>query len=54
MMLGKHAIKTWSTIQKSITLSSAEAELVAAVLVDLAAEAVASAAVVRRAVGRNM
>ena len=30
-MLGKHTIKTWSTTQKSITLSSAEAELVAAV-----------------------
>ena len=31
MMLGTHTIKTWSTTQKSITLSSAEAELVAAV-----------------------
>ena len=29
--LGAHTIKTWSTTQKSITLSSAEAELVAAV-----------------------
>ena len=31
IMIGSHAIKTWSTTQKSITLSSAEAELVAAV-----------------------
>ena len=31
MMIGSHTIKTWSSTQKSITLSSAEAELVAAV-----------------------
>ena len=31
MMLGSHNLKTWSTTQKSVTLSSAEAELVAAV-----------------------
>ena len=31
MLLGKHCIKSWSSTQKSITLSSAEAELVAAV-----------------------
>ena len=31
MMLGGHCIKSWSSTQKSITLSSAEAELVAAV-----------------------
>ncbi len=31
MMIGNHVIKTWSSTQKSITLSSAEAELVAAV-----------------------
>ena len=31
VMLGEHTLKTWSTTQKSITLSSAEAELVAAV-----------------------
>ena len=30
-MLGTHCIKTWSSTQKSITLSSGEAELVAAV-----------------------
>ena len=30
-MTGSHTIKTWSTTQKSITLSSAESELVAAV-----------------------
>ena len=30
-MLGVHNLKTWSTSQKSVTLSSAEAELVAAV-----------------------
>ncbi len=30
-MRGKHMIKSWSSTQKSITLSSAEAELVAAV-----------------------
>ena len=30
-MLGQHCIKSWSSTQKSITLSSAEAELVAAV-----------------------
>ena len=30
-MLGQHCVKSWSTTQKSITLSSAEAELVAAV-----------------------
>ena len=29
MMLGSHNLKTWSTTQKSVTLSSAEAELVA-------------------------
>ena len=28
-MIGKHCIKTWSSTQKSITLSSGEAELVA-------------------------
>ena len=31
MMIGGHVVKTWSSTQKSITLSSAEAELVAAV-----------------------
>ena len=31
MLLGGHCIKSWSSTQKSITLSSAEAELVAAV-----------------------
>ena len=31
MMLGSHNLKTWSTTQKSVTLSSAEAELAAAV-----------------------
>ncbi len=31
MMMGKHCIKTWSATQKSVTLSSGEAELVAAV-----------------------
>ncbi len=31
IMRGKHMIKSWSSTQKSITLSSAEAELVAAV-----------------------
>ena len=31
VVLGSHALKTWSTTQKSVTLSSAEAELVAAV-----------------------
>ena len=31
MMVGRHVVKTWSSTQKSITLSSAEAELVAAV-----------------------
>ena len=31
VMLGGHLLKSWSTTQKSITLSSAEAELVAAV-----------------------
>ena len=30
-MIGSHNLKTWSTTQKSVTLSSAEAELVAAV-----------------------
>ncbi len=30
-MRGTHCIKTWSSAQKSITLSSAEAELIAAV-----------------------
>ena len=30
-MLGNHCLKTWSSTQKSITLSSGEAELVAAV-----------------------
>ena len=30
-MIGGHVIKTWSSTQKSITLSSAEAERVAAV-----------------------
>ena len=30
-MAGKHLIKSWSSIQKNITLSSGEAELVAAV-----------------------
>ena len=30
-MMGKHCIKTWSATQKSVTLSSGEAELVAAV-----------------------
>ena len=30
-MLGAHLIKSWSATQKSVTLSSAEAELVAAV-----------------------
>ena len=30
-MIGTHTIKTWSSTQKSITLSSGEAELVAAV-----------------------
>ena len=30
-MVGRHVVKTWSSTQKSITLSSAEAELVAAV-----------------------
>ena len=30
-MIGQHLVKLWSTTQKSITLSSAEAELVAAV-----------------------
>ena len=30
-MRGSHCIKTWSTTQKSVTLSSGEAELVAAV-----------------------
>ena len=31
MMIGSHTIKTWSSTQKSITLSSGEAEFVAAV-----------------------
>ena len=31
LMIGSHTIKTWSSTQKSITLSSGEAELVAAV-----------------------
>ena len=31
MMVGGHTIKSWSSTQRSITLSSAEAELVAAV-----------------------
>jgi hypothetical protein len=31
MMLGQHCVKTWSSTQKSITLSSGEAELVAMV-----------------------
>ena len=31
MMVGEHCIKTWSTTQKNVTLSSGEAELVAAV-----------------------
>ena len=31
MLIGGHAIKSWSSTQRSITLSSAEAELVAAV-----------------------
>ena len=31
MMLGRHCIKTWAATQKNITLSSGEAELVAAV-----------------------
>ena len=31
MLVGSHCIKTWSATQKSITLSSGEAELVAAV-----------------------
>ena len=31
MMIGGHCVKTWSATQKSITLSSGEAELVAAV-----------------------
>ena len=31
MVMGKHCIKTWSATQKSVTLSSGEAELVAAV-----------------------
>ena len=31
IMWGSHQLKSWSTTQKSITLSSAEAELVAAV-----------------------
>ena len=46
VMIGGHNLKTWSTTQKSVTLSSAEAELVAAVkmsaeligIVQLAAE----------------
>ena len=29
-MIGKHLIKSWSSTQKNITLSSSEAELVAA------------------------
>ena len=32
-MLGSHCLKTWSSTQKNITLSSGEAELVAAVKV---------------------
>ena len=31
VMVGSHLIKSWSAIQKSITLSSAEAELTAAI-----------------------
>ena len=31
IVIGRHCLKTWSTTQKSITLSSGEAELVAAV-----------------------
>ena len=31
MMIGSHMVKSWSATQKNITLSSAEAELIAAV-----------------------
>ena len=38
MMIGEHCIRSWSTTQKSVTLSSGEAELVA--LVKLSTEVI--------------
>ena len=56
MVMGKHCIKTWSATQKSVTLSSGEAELVAAVkmtteaigLMQLLADSAAALGIVRR------